>query len=181
MVKCLCTCGRETVIRRSRLFEREKIGCGCLAGKWTRHGESHTKLYTVWDHMIMRCHNPSHQAYPRYGARGITVCDQWRDYVKFRNWAIANGYKEGLSIDRINNDNGYNPANCRWATRKEQQNNRHNNAYIAYQGQIKTVTEWAQVLKMSVNAARRFLGSNEHAKRTDYSTAYLARMQQRPG
>jgi hypothetical protein len=179
MVKCLCDCGNTTVIRKTRLNEREKIGCGCLKGKWTRHCESNTKLYRVWDSMVRRCHGATHRVYHRYGARGIKVCDAWRDYVNFRNWANSNGYIEGLTIERINNDLGYNPENCCWATRKQQQNNRSACAYVAYQGQTKTITEWADTLSIPTSAVYRLFRNNDEAKRTDYSTAHQARLQSR--
>lgn len=83
------------------------------------------RLYRIWDGMIGRCERPSQKGYARYGARGITVCDEWRyNYVAFRTWAYKNGYRDDLTIDRINGDLGYCPENCRWATYKEQVANR---------------------------------------------------------
>lgn len=176
MVECLCDCGNKTVIRKARLKEATKIGCGCLKGKWTRHCESNTKLYRVWDSMVRRCHSQTHKAYGRYGARGIYVCDEWRDYVAFRDWAMSNGYAEGLTIERINNDLGYNANNCCWATRKQQQNNRRVCVYITYQGQTKTLTQWSEALGVTIDAARRFFKNNDQAKRAEYSTTHQARL-----
>jgi hypothetical protein len=179
MIECLCDCGKTTVIRKTRLRERTKIGCGCLKGKWTRHYESNTKLYRVWDSMVRRCHSQTHKAYGSYGARGIYVCDEWRDYVCFRDWAVSSGYSEGLTIERVNNDLGYNPANCCWATRKQQQNNRRVCVYITYQGQTKTLTEWSEAFCITIDAARRFFKGHDQAKRAEYSTAHQARLQSR--
>lgn len=176
MIECLCDCGKKTVIRKTRLKEATKIGCGCLKGKWTRHCESNTKLYRVWDSMVRRCHSQTHKAYGRYGAREIRVCDEWRDYVAFRNWAASNGYAEGLTIERINNDLGYNASNCCWATRKQQQNNRKACVYITYQNQTKTLTEWSEALGITIDAAKRFFKGNDQAKRAEYSTAHQARL-----
>jgi hypothetical protein len=90
-----------------------------------KHGLSGTELYRSWQNMIARCHDPTHVAYRRYGAAGIFVCDGWRESVKsFSEWALANGYREGLSIDRIDNSKGYCPSNCRWVTMKDQAWNR---------------------------------------------------------
>jgi len=148
MVRCQCDCGRVTVIRKSRLWERHggKLACGCLRGRHTKHADSNSKLYRVWDSMVRRCHNPNHRAFPSYGGRGIMVCQQWRDYRGFMAWAQDSGYQQGLTIDRIDNDGSYEPSNCRWATRKEQQNNRRCCVYIEHDGQRLTVTQWSELL-----------------------------------
>ena len=93
-----------------------------------------TKLYNVWKEMRQRCNNPKHNHYKRYGGRGITVCKEWDDPEAFYNWAVNNGYKEGLTLDRINNDKGYSPDNCRWVTVKEQCKNRSSNHLISFMG-----------------------------------------------
>ena len=115
-----------------------------MSGRPTKHNEGKTRLYTIWRTMKQRCHNPHDQAYQRYGPRGITVCDEWKtEHLEFKEWALNNGYKEGLTLDRINNDLGYSPDNCRWVTRSEQQHNRRDNRIITYNGETKTMTEWA--------------------------------------
>lgn len=148
MIRCQCDCGNVTVIRKSRLFERPhvRLACGCLRGRHTKHSDSNSKLYRVWDSMVRRCHNPNHRAFGSYGGRGIQVCPEWRDYRNFKAWADSSGYAEGLTIDRIDNDNGYTSNNCRWATRKEQQNNRRCCVYIEHNGQRLTVTQWGELL-----------------------------------
>jgi AraC-like DNA-binding protein len=105
--------------------------------------------------MIRRCHNSDHTAFRNYGARGITVCAEWRDYRNFKAWADASGYTQGLTIDRMDNDHGYSPENCRWATRKQQQNNRRCCVYVEHDGQRLTLTQWSELLGVSRKTVRR--------------------------
>lgn len=87
--------------------------------------------------MKTRCHNPHVKAYSDYGGRGIKICDEWNDFKAFKNWALQNGYKEGLTIERLDVDKGYTPNNCIWIERKAQSWNRRNTRYISYKGGIK--------------------------------------------
>ncbi len=105
--------------------------------------ETKRRLHEIWRHIKHRCSNKEHYAYKDYGGRGITLCDEWNSFCSFYEWAIANGYSDKLTIDRIDVDGIYEPANCRWATWKEQGNNRRNNALITFCGQTKTMAEWA--------------------------------------
>ena len=96
-----------------------------MAGK-PRHGQTHNRLYTCWADMKTRCLNKKHKWYGHYGGRGITVCDEWMRFEPFAEWALSHGYAEDLTIDRIDNDKGYCPENCKWSTQHEQAlNKRH--------------------------------------------------------
>lgn len=101
--------------------------------KYIHHGMKGTKLYNVWKSMKRRCYNSSYKYYKDYGARGITICDEWLHHFKqFYDWSMNNCYQEGLTIDRIDNDKGYSPDNCRWITNGEQQNNKRNSVRLEY-------------------------------------------------
>lgn len=129
---CKCDCGGNTTVLASNLSHGNVQSCGCLmrerviAAK-TVHGREPRRLYTIWCAMRQRCLDGKAISYPNYGGRGIRVCEEWSDYRIFRDWAITSGYSEGLTIDRIDNDLGYCPTNCRWATHKEQGRNKRNN------------------------------------------------------
>ena len=111
-----------------------------------KHGLRHTVIYDTWRHIRRRCNYPNDKAYKNYGGRGITVCAEWQnDPVAFYTWAISNGWQKGLSLDRIDNDKGYSPDNCRWTDRKTQSNNRRCTPHITYNGETHTIKEWSEI------------------------------------
>jgi hypothetical protein len=110
---------------------------------------NNTRLYSIWGSMKSRCNNSKLSIYKIYGGRGITVCDEWaKDFMNFYNWSMANGYQDNLTIDRIDNDKGYSPDNCRWVTMREQQNNRKNNRKIMYENKEYTVSKLSEKLNI---------------------------------
>ena len=146
---CKCDCGNHTIVAASRLKNGTTKSCGCLQLEFVKkgahriHGLSKSKLSYVLGNMIERCYNPKNNRYKHYGARGIRVCDEWlNNHKSFYDWALANGYHEGLSIDRIDNDKDYSPENCRFVDNTVQMNNRSDNHYLTYQGKTMTISQW---------------------------------------
>ncbi len=147
--KCRCDCGTERVLRRTSLTSGNSKSCGCLSmedaiARATTHGETKTRLYRIWAGIIQRCCNDRKRyEWEKYGGRGIEVCEEWRKYESFRDWAVANGYRDDLSIDRKDPDGNYCPENCRWATTYEQSNNKRTSKTIVFDGESGTVREFA--------------------------------------
>lgn len=151
--KCLCDCGKEKVVRGGHLTSGKSQSCGCsrrregaikIGQKNRTHGMRKTRLYRVWCAVKSRCSNPHNNRFKIYGGRGITVCEEWQRFEPFRDWALANGYTDELTIDRKDHDANYCPENCRWASQKTQSNNRRNNHKITVDGETKTISEWAK-------------------------------------
>jgi hypothetical protein len=150
---CVCDCGKQTEVQSSNLKSGVTRSCGCLQKELAKerskkHGMTGTRIYMTWQNIIKRCKSKTDKSYKWYGGRGITICEEWaNDFQSFYNWALENGYSDDLTIDRIDVNGNYEPSNCRWVTFKEQQRNKSNNVYIEYNGQIKTLCEWARVLE----------------------------------
>lgn len=124
-----------------------------------------TRLYNVWVTMRRRCRDPKWWMYQWYGAKGIKVCDEWQSYARFRQWAIANGFRKGLSLDRIDNDRNYEPDNCRWATPAEQQRNVSSNIMLTLDGDTKPLPVWADEYGISPDLLRGRIYSGWSHKR----------------
>ena len=120
LFSCMCDCGNSCITSYYKLSSGRKVSCGCYAREMsslraTKHGRHQTKIYVIWQSMVQRCSNPLKDNYDYYGGRGIDVCQDWKkDGTVFINWAISIGYREGMSLDRIANDKGYSPENCRF-------------------------------------------------------------------
>jgi len=159
--ECICDCGNITYATGPNLRSGATKSCGCLAieiasNQLRTHGYSKDRLYNVWKGMRQRCYNEHNHAYHNYGGRGIHICEEWYDdYVAFRDWALNNGYRDGLSIDRKNNNGPYAPYNCRWATPVEQGRNTRSNVLIEHDGETHCIEEWAEITGLHPETIRR--------------------------
>lgn len=149
---CVCDCGNKKIVSSNHLRMGQCLSCGCLlkermqdlGRKNTKHGCCGTRIYRIYNNMIVRCFNQNARSYQDYGGRGITVCDKWsHNFQAFYDWAMANGYADNLTLDRIDVNGNYEPLNCRWATKKEQANNTRRNRMITYNNKTQTIKQWA--------------------------------------
>ena len=148
--ECVCDCGNTVDVIGNLLKCGKTQSCGCYKRERTgdahrTHGQSKSNLHVAWQHMKQRCSNPKNKKYCYYGGRGISVCPEWEDYEPFKEWAIKNGYKDGLTLDRIDVNGNYEPSNCRWVTWKVQQNNKRNNTIICASGERHTLSAWEDI------------------------------------
>lgn len=158
--KCQCDCGNVVEVQSANLKSGCSRSCGCLqkelaANKHKTHGQTGTRLYVIWQHMLRRCRKESDPAFQWYGARGIAVCDEWSDFQAFHDWSMVSGYAEGLTIDRIDVNGNYCPENCRWLPLRKQQENKRNNVFIEFEGQRKTASQWARIFGCNRSAVYR--------------------------
>lgn len=167
---CSCSCGNRVLVDTKSLTTRTTRSCGCYSREvhsqiFTKHGASKSKLYFVWSDMKSRCSDTNALPYQDYGGRGIKVCEEWvASFESFQRWALDNGYKQGLTLDRINVNDGYTPENCRWVTMKTQCNNKRNNRFISYKGETHTVSEWSEVTGISKAVLRYRLNAGWSVK-----------------
>lgn len=148
--ECQCDCGNTKNVITAEIINKSIKSCGCNShpriSKKGKHNLSRTRLYTIHKDMVARC-TPKGDTKGNYYARGIRVCKEWQGIdglYNFCEWAKNNGYKDGLTLDRINNNGNYEPQNCQWVTRISQNNNRRNNVYLEYDGKKMSLAEWAR-------------------------------------
>jgi len=170
---CICDCGNTVDVLGYNLTRGGTKSCGCLKlesssknGKKNKtHGETNTRLFRRWGGIKQRCYQKSSISYKNYGGRGITMCEDWRNnFLAFKEWAINNGYKDELTIERIDNNGNYEPSNCTWATVKEQSVNRRTSSSFESMvsvasliGSGKTNTEIAEIVGVSRRTVDRWI------------------------
>lgn len=155
---CRCQCGSECVVQQGNLLREGANGCSCQRG--LRHGMCGTQTYNTWSGMLDRCYNPNHAGFSRYGGAGVTVCPEWRTFTGFLA-DMGECPSPQHSIDRFPDQKGnYEKSNCRWATDKEQANNKANNRLLEYKGVSRTMAEWADCPEccVSYTTLRKRLG-----------------------
>lgn len=154
--ECVCDCGQTAIANLQSLRRGNTKSCGCLAIEHgqamnRKHGSYRSPAYRSWQRMRARCLNPNHKHFANYGGRGVTVCERWNSFENFL--ADMGERPEGMTLERIDNSKGYSPDNCRWATRKEQQNNMRRNRILELNGERLNMTQWATRLGVT----RKFL------------------------
>ncbi len=168
MWKCQCDCGNIVITYGREIKKGNILSCGCYRKERiklanTKHDKYNTRLYRIWKGIKERCLNKNSKHYFRYGLRGISICEEWRnDFKAFYDWAMANAYADNLTIDRIDVNGNYEPSNCRWATMKEQSNNRRNNHYIEFNGEKHSLKEWSEIIKIPYSKIKRHVYAGEN-------------------
>ena len=166
--KCMCDCGKEHYVEATKLKNGKIKSCGCLVSDTSKevakriglsksgykHGDYGTKLYGIWAGMKRRCYNEKQSGFKWYGAKGIKVCDEWLDYEGFKKWALENGYSEGFSIERIDNNKNYEPSNCKWIPKNQQGYNTNKVIQVEYEGKTYTVREIAEMTGLKKRTIR---------------------------
>lgn len=152
---CLCDCGNTSVVVGSNLIRGNTKACGCvrlteIGDRTRKHGMGKSRIFKIWAGMRKRCLNPQCLSYKLYGGRGIKICQRWNSFDLFYKDMYI-GYSDNLSLDRIDPNGDYEPNNCRWATTKEQNNNRRNNRVIEYNGEVKTLSQWSELSGVKQN------------------------------
>lgn len=152
--ECACDCGAVSIVSASNLRAGHVRSCGCFRRQRitkinATHGMSHTPEHRTWASMNSRCTNPKDPSFPRYGGRGISVCERWQSFENFIE-DMGGARPAGTTIDRIDNDGNYEPGNCRWATVKQQSNNRRSNVLLTIDGETRTISAWAEAKGLSL-------------------------------
>lgn len=157
---CRCDCGENVIVESKSLKSGNTKSCGCFrkehsSEKFKKHNMYGTRIYGIWAQMVQRCTNKKSDSRGIYIKRGIKICKEWRESPEeFIKWSMENGYEDTLTIDRINNDKGYSPENCRWVNYETQANNKRNTIYIEYNGKKQTLREWCDELELPYNTIR---------------------------
>jgi hypothetical protein len=166
---CKCDCGNEHIVPSGKLIQGKSKSCGCYAreihvNELERHGITtggSPRTLIIWNGMKARCLNSNAISYKNYGGRGIKICDEWLSFENFHNWAMSNGYADGLEIDRIDNEKGYCPENCRWVSKTFNRKHQRKTRYLEIFGIKLNISEWCEEVKMSKSTAYKYLHISE--------------------
>ncbi len=167
--ECKCDCGNTKIFPGGKLTSGRATNCNCLtklikSKNASKHGITAGKkprTFIIWNGMKQRCYNKRSISYKNYGARGIKICDEWLTFENFHNWAINNGYSDNLEIDRIDNDKGYCPSNCRWVTKEFNLSHQRRTRYIEVFGINLNVTQWCKECKIDKKKAYKLLNESD--------------------
>lgn len=157
-VKCICDCGNEKITRLSLIKSGNTKSCGCAGRDYQEnrgtHHKTHSRIYRIWFNMRQRCNAPTRNAYARYGGRGIKVCERWDKSFEAFYEDTKEGYNDSLTLDRINNNKGYEPGNVRWVTKLQQMQNTSRSIFLEFQGEKMTIADWARRLNVKLQTLR---------------------------
>lgn len=154
---CKCDCGKEIEVMSQYLIYKTKYSCGCsrkpIIKRKRKYEEKNQRLYIIWHSMKQRCYDKNSKSYKYYGAKGIKICDEWKNnFAKFQEWALKNGYQDNLTIDRIDNNKNYEPNNCRWLTRKENNLNRKGIIRVLYNNKLICLKDYCKIKNISYSS-----------------------------
>lgn len=166
---CRCDCGKEHIVPSGKLVQGKSRSCGCLKRdigikQLEKHGITtggKPRTFIIWNGMKARCLNPKAVSFKNYGGRGISICEDWLVFENFHNWAVSNGYSDGLTIDRIDNNGNYEPSNCIWEDAKINRSKQRKTRYIEIDGVINNVSTWCKKLKISRRTAYIYLNKSD--------------------
>lgn len=179
---CICECGKKKVVDGQHLRSKKTISCGCYSierfSNFNKtHSKSNTRLYRIWSGIKNRCYNKKSFSYKNYGYRGIDVCKEWKEnFMNFYNWSMENGYKENLTIDRIDNNKGYNPNNCRWVDNYTQSNNTRKTIIIEIENKKYSAKQFCTLLNINY---QKFLYGFHKFKNINKSIEYAKKHKKR--
>ena len=172
---CRCDCGKEHIVPSGKLLQGKSKSCGCYAhdlhvAQLEKHGITtggKPRTFVIWNGMKARCLNPKAVSYKNYGGRGLKICDDWLTFANFHNWAVNNGYQDGLELDRINNDMDYCPENCRWVSKAFNLGHQRKTRFIEVCSVKLNVTTWCKEVGLSRTKAYKLLHIGEEAFREE--------------
>lgn len=161
---CKCDCGNTVSVRADLLKNGNTKACGCLYNKHNQALQgNHSRIYSIYHGIKKRCYNAKCKSYKFYGAKGITICDEWlgdNGFINFYDWSVKNGYSDKLSIDRIKSNMPYSPNNCRWVEWGIQANNKSNNLFVTYNCKTQTLANWCRELNLNYSKVRQRMYHN---------------------